>query len=309
MFILGDESQHRGKIPWVTGSLLVLNILAFCVQRFVGEPFTNGFSLVPREISEFRDLVGPERVKVKVPVNYYYDRQARQFRTGYDHQYVTIHHYRGPFPIVLTLLTSMFLHGDWLHLIGNLWFLAVFGRNVECALDHGRFLAFYVTCGVLGGIAYVLSDMTSAIPCLGASGAISGVMGAYVAIYPLNKIRMWFGWWVGVVELPAFVVVGFWFLFQYLAAFWALESGLQDGVAYWEHIGGFLSGIGIIWATVLYLKYEQASQPPPDVEANADAASTANASTHELPVAEPVDPFATFLASSTPEEQATGQER
>src|SRR5262245_39323198 len=258
MFILGDESHHHGKWPWVTGSLIALNLLTFCVQQFLGERFTNGFSLVPYEISEFTDLTKPEKVKLKVPAGFYYDHQAKQAKTRFEHEFVTVNHYHGPFPIMLTLLTSLFLHGDWLHLIGNLWFLAVFGRNVECALDHGRFLAFYLACVVVGGLAQVISDPSSVIPCLGASGAISGIMGAYVAIYPLNKIKIWFGWWIGVIELPAIAVVGFWFLFQYVSAFMELESGVLDGVAYWEHIGGFAAGLCIIWGVVLWLRYQGA---------------------------------------------------
>lgn len=257
MFILGDESHHHGKLPWVTGSLIALNLLTFCVQQFLGERFTNGFSLVPYEITEFTDLTRPEKVKLKVPTGLYWDHQSKQARTRYEHEFVTVNHYHGPFPIILTLLTSLFLHGDWLHLIGNLWFLAVFGRNVECALDHGRYLAFYLACGVVGGLAQVFSDRSSVIPCLGASGAISGIMGAYVAIYPLNKIKLWFGWWIGVVELPAIVVVGFWFLFQYISAFMEIESGVLDGVAYWEHIGGFAAGVSIIWGMVLWLRHHQ----------------------------------------------------
>jgi membrane associated rhomboid family serine protease len=314
MFILGDESHHRGKIPWVTASLIAINLLTFCVQRFLGESFTNGFSLVPLEITEFRDLVGPERVKIRVPLNYYYDHQTKQIRTGYGHEYFTVNHYHGPFPIVLTLLTSMFLHGDWLHLIGNLWFLAIFGRNVECALDHGRFLGFYVACGVAGGLAHVFSDMTSVLPCLGASGAISGVMGAYVAIYPLNKIKIWFGWWVGCIELPALVVVGFWFLIQYLLAFMALDSGLYDGVAYWDHIGGFVAGIGIIWGTVLYLKLQQAGQPAEEeatsgTPASATTPAPANASIHEQVEVKAPDPFATFLPSPTDARPTASRDR
>lgn len=257
MFILGDESQHHGKLPWVTFSLIAINLLTFCAQQFLGERFTNGFSLVPYEISESTDLTRPERVKLKVPSGLYWDHQTNQARTRFDHEFVSVNHFHGPFPIFLTLLTSLFLHGDWLHLIGNMWFLAVFGRNVECALDHGRYLAFYLVCGVVGGLAQVLSDVSSVIPCLGASGAISGIMGAYVAIYPLNKIKIWFGWWIGVIELPAIAVVGFWFLFQYVSAFLELESGVLDGVAYWEHIGGFAAGLCIIWGTVFWLRYQQ----------------------------------------------------
>lgn len=286
MFILGDETQHHGKLPWVTGGLVIVNLLAFCLQQFLGESFTNGFSLVPLEITEMRDLTRPEPVKLKIPTHLFYDHQSKQIRTGYGHETVHVNHYHGPFPIILTLLTSMFLHGDWLHLIGNMWFLAVFGRNVECAFDHGRFLAFYLTCGVAGGLAHILSEPSSVIPLLGASGAISGIMGAYVAIYPLNKIKIWFGWWIGVIELPALAVVGFWFLVQYVSAFMELESGVRDGVAYWDHIGGFAMGIAIVWGTILYLKRQQAQLP--SEEAN-------------LSVADPIEPAPVAAAEGAPD--------
>src|SRR5205807_5684316 len=104
------------------------------------------------------------------------------------------------------------------HLVGNMWFLVVFGRNVECALDHGRFLLFYVVCGVVGGLLYTINDASSVIPSLGASGAIAGVMGGYLAIHPFNPIALWFGFYFGVIRVPALIVVGGWFLLQYLAA-------------------------------------------------------------------------------------------
>jgi membrane associated rhomboid family serine protease len=307
MFIVGDQSHHNGRFPWVTGSLIFINLLAFCAQCFLGEKLTNGFSLVPYEITEFTDLVQAERIKVKVPADLYYDEATKQVRTGYGHEYVTIYHYHGPFPIILTLLTSMFLHGDWLHLVGNMWFLGVFGRNVECALDHGRFLWFYLACGIAGGLAHVFSDMSSVIPCLGASGAISGVMGAYVAIYPFNTVRIWFGWAIGVVELPALVVVGAWFLIQYLLAFATLETGVSDGVAYWDHLGGFAAGIGIVWATFFYLKHQEGQKPQPAEEA-VEVVQEAPIPVEEA-IPDKADPFAMFLASPAAKAQAAARKR
>ena len=300
MFILGDDSKHNGKIPWVTFSLIVINVLVFVAQCFLGERFTNGFSLVPVEITEFRDLTRPEPVKFKYASGLEYNRYKKKVETRYSHQTVTVNHYHGPFPIILTLITSMFLHGDWLHLIGNMWFLAVFGRNVECAFDHGRFLAFYIACGVAGGLAHVFSGMDSVIPCLGASGAISGVMGAYVSIHPLNTVRIWLGLGVGVIELPALVVVGVWFLFQYFAAFMELDSGVSDGTAYWDHIGGFGAGVAILWGTVFYLK-TQPPEPIPDSEADEEQAAApaplVSSAVPDAPVVKSPDPFATFLGN------------
>jgi membrane associated rhomboid family serine protease len=293
MFILGDESHHNGRFPWVTVGLVVANVLMFGLQIILGEPFTNGFSLVPKEITEFRDITQKQRVKVKVE-DYYYDHRGHP-RSIVKDEYFTINHYPGPFPIVLTLVTSMFLHGGVMHLIGNMWFLLVFGRNVECALGHGRFLIFYLLCGVVGGLMHVASDPHSVIPCLGASGAISGVMGAYVAIHPLNKIKCWFGWWFGVIELPALVVIGFWFLLQYLSAFITWDHPeWSDGIAYWDHLGGFLTGVAFIWGTVLYLRWQLArsEEAGADAAPESAAAPAAGGARAEQPAP---DPFASFL--------------
>ena len=298
MLILGDDSHHNGKFPWVTGALVAVNVIVFLVQVGVGERFTNGYSLVPAEITEFRDIAKKERVKVRVH-DHYRDRFGVEHNLAHD-EYITINHYPGPFPIVLTLITSMYLHGDVMHLIGNMWFLLVFGRNVECALSHRRFLMFYTCCGVVGGLAHVASDAHSMIPCLGASGAISGVLGAYVAIHPLNKIKCWFGWWIGVIELPALVVIGVWFLMQYVSAFFTLEHPeYSDGIAYWDHLGGFVTGIAFIWGTIYYLKYQQARTQQTSYSADAVPGPVPAPLAESAPLPQPVaDPFASFLPST-----------
>ena len=298
MFIIGDEGHYHGRFPWVTASLVAINVLVFSLQCSLGEKFTNGFSMVPAEITEFRDITKTEYLKVKVPFDAYRDRSGHvQVLTSTRE--IPIKHFPGPFPIILTLFTSMFMHGDIFHLVGNMWFLLVFGRNVECALDHGRFLVFYTLCGTVGGLAHIASDAHSIIPCLGASGAISGVMGAYVAIHPFNKVKVWLGWLLGVVQVPALVVIGFWFLMQYISAFLTLEHPeLSDGVAYWDHIGGFLTGLLFIWGTVLYLKWEMSKLPPAEeadlgpapVPVGAAPSTAFTASGPALP-----DPFANFM--------------
>ncbi|MBI3410014.1 MAG: rhomboid family intramembrane serine protease [Planctomycetes bacterium] len=295
MLLVGDETQSHGRIPWVTGALVVINVLVFCAQSFLGEKFTLGFSLVPYEITHLKDLTKPERVKVKAPVRAYYAQGKRKI--DYAEVHVDIPHAPGPYPIVLTLLTSMFLHGDWIHLIGNMWFLALFGRNVECALNHGRYLLFYLACGVIGGLVYTAMDPNSMLPALGASGAISGILGAYVAIYPLNWIKVWLGWWIGVIHVPAIVVLGVWFLFQYIAAFAALEMRGYNmgGTAYWDHLGGFAAGIGIIWGTIFYLKWKNANQPQEE-ETPEEIAAAEQA--HDAPPA--ADPFNNFLPTNAP---------
>ena len=291
MLIIGDESKSNGKLPWVTFSLIAINIVVYCGQCFLGNNFTLGFSLVPKEISTLTDLTKPEHVRAKVPSRIWFENGKEVIR--FREVVITVPQAPGPFPIFLTLLTSMFLHGGWIHLLGNMWFLVVFGRNVECALDHGRFLAFYIACGVLGGLVYTASDASSVLPCLGASGAISGVLGAYVAIHPLNPISLWFGFYVGVIQLPAFVVVGVWFLFQYLAAFQSLEFAGTNlgGTAYWDHVGGFAAGIGIVWGTILYLKWRKSYEPPEAEEEEAAAADRPEVLSAD-------DPFGNFLPQS-----------
>jgi membrane associated rhomboid family serine protease len=158
----------------------------------------------------------------------------------------------------------MFLHGDILHLAFNMWFLGVFGRAVEYALQPGRFLAYYILCGLAGGIAHVLADPHSIIPCVGASGAISGVMGSYLAIHPMRKVKLWLGILWGVIELPAIVVLGIWFLLQYAAAGATLESGVNSGTAYMAHVGGFVAGLLLIWGTIIYYSIKQARMTPPE---------------------------------------------
>jgi len=251
MLIVGDETRDYGKVPWVTGSLLFINVFVFALQGALGESFTNGFALVPEEIATGHDLVGPQQVDVKVESLRRYDSRGRSL-PRYVTETVTIEHYPGPFPVYLTLFTSMFLHGDIFHLICNMWFLAIFGRSVEYALEPGRFLLYYVLCGMAGNLAQVLVDPHSIIPCLGASGAISGVMGSYLAIHLLQKVNVWLGFYWGVVQVPAAVVLGGWFLLQYIAAGAALEAGVQTGTAFMAHVGGFVAGLMIVWATIMY---------------------------------------------------------
>jgi membrane associated rhomboid family serine protease len=313
MLILGDEGHYHGRFPWVTASLVVVNVIVYVAQVFLGEPFTNGFSLVPEEITTFRDLTGTKYHKAKVEIPPHFDQLGHYHPPRVEVKNFPIKHYSGPFPIFLTLLTSMFMHGDIFHLIGNMWFLLVFGRNVECAMNHGRFLAFYIACGVCAGLAHVFSDAHSIVPCLGASGAISGVMGAYISIHPLNKIKVWFGWWIGVIDIPALVVIGVWFVLQYFSAFLALEDeSLNDGIAYWAHLGGFSAGFIITRAVVFFLRQQQAegklSEDEPLAPVETDVLGGGMPSLNEsVPtpveqtgiVAGAPDPFATFLSVKT----------
>lgn len=142
-----------------------------------------------------------------------------------------------------SLLTHMFLHGGWMHLLGNMWFLWIFGNNVEDSMGHARFAVFYVACGLAAAAAQTLAEPTSGLPMVGASGAIGGVMGAYVLLYPRVSVHMllWFGLFVTTVAIPAYWMLGYWFLLQVLGGVSSL--GAQGGgVAFWAHIGGFVAG-------------------------------------------------------------------
>ncbi len=248
MLIVGDESHYHGRFPWVTGTIVIANVFVFVAQILLGPAYTSGYSLVPAEITTFQDVVGTRYRDVKIEVSGIRDDRGH-YHPRYSDTQIAIEHYPGPKPIWLTLVTSMFMHVSVAHLVGNMWFLLVFGRNVECALGHFRFLVFFLGCGISAGLAHVASDPDSIVPCLGASGAISGVMGAYLAIHPLNKILVWFI--IVMFEVPALVLIGLWVLLQYLSAFTALDTGLSDGVAYWNHLGGF--GAGFISISVLVL--------------------------------------------------------
>jgi membrane associated rhomboid family serine protease len=147
-------------------------------------------------------------------------------------------------PLVTTLFTSMFLHGGVLHLLGNMLFLWVFGASVEDHLGHLLYLMFYLICGLGAGVTHILANWGSTIPSIGASGAISGVMGAYIVLFPRSKILtlvpiiIFFF----TVRLPAVLILGYWFLIQFLSGFLSLGEVDQAGVAWWAHIGGFLLG-------------------------------------------------------------------
>jgi membrane associated rhomboid family serine protease len=150
-------------------------------------------------------------------------------------------------PNWLTTLTHMFLHGGWFHLIGNLWFLWVFGDNVEDAMGGLRFAVFYVVCGLAAFAAQALANPSSAIPMVGASGAIGGVMGAYARLYPRAPVHLMVVFFVFVnrTVVPAFLMLGYWFLIQVLAGIPSLASE-AGGVAFWAHVGGFLAGVLLI---------------------------------------------------------------
>jgi len=144
----------------------------------------------------------------------------------------------------ITVFTAMFMHGGWMHLLGNMLYLWIFGDNVEDRLGHIKYLIFYVLCGIAATFAQVLVDPNSSIPNLGASGAIAGVLGAYLIMFPRGSVRVLMG--RGIIPMPALVVIGFWALLQFISGFGAIATTEQTaggGVAYMAHVGGFIAGL------------------------------------------------------------------
>jgi membrane associated rhomboid family serine protease len=150
-------------------------------------------------------------------------------------------------PSWTTSITSMFMHGGWMHILGNLWFLYVFGDNVEDSMGPIRFVVFYLLCGLAAVVAQVVSNPTSPIPMVGASGAIGGVMGAYAVLYPRVPVHMlvFLGIYVDRIVVPAYVMLGYWFLIQLVSG--TLVSSAGGGVAFWAHVGGFVAGVVLVF--------------------------------------------------------------
>ena len=223
MLPIGDENVRGGGLAIVTLALIGINVLVFLLLQLPSEAFTYGWSVVPREITLGMDIVGNVRVG---PVG----------------EQVTIPLAAGPDPIQLTLLSSMFMHGGWLHLAGNMLFLWIFGDNVEHAMGAVTFLVFYLVAGVIGSLAQVMVDSDSLIPSLGASGAISGVLGAYLVLFPHNRVLVVLFQFL--VWVPAIVAIGLWAALQFISGIGQIAVTEQTGgVAYLAHIGGFLAGL------------------------------------------------------------------
>lgn len=147
-------------------------------------------------------------------------------------------------PYILTILTSMFMHGSWSHILGNMLFLWIFGNNVEDFLGHGRYLAFYLVGGVVAALVQLMSGPSSNVPTIGASGAIAAVMGAYFFLYPTARVQtLVFFIFITIVRIPAWVFLGIWFVLQLFEG----AYGTAQGVAVWAHVGGFLFGMLVAW--------------------------------------------------------------
>ncbi len=208
MFPLRDNIPSR-TYPLVTNILIWANLLVFAYEASLGQ-----------ELQQFIEAYGltPARVTGNAPA--------------------------GPLGVVLPFFTTMILHGSWFHVLGNVWFLWLFGDNVEDRLGHWRYLWFYTIAGLIAGLAHVLSDTASTVPAVGASGAIAGVLGAYLVLYPRARVAtlLWLGFWVEIIEIPAVTYLGLWFLYQLLPGLLSASIGQVGGVAWWAHIGGFAAG-------------------------------------------------------------------
>jgi membrane associated rhomboid family serine protease len=215
MIPLGDDNFRGGPPPIVNWALIALNLLAFFLELSQGsesrlQSFITAWGVVPREYS-----------------------------TGHDIAPFI------PLPFWSTLITSMFLHGGWAHILGNMLYLWIFGDNLEKVMGHARYLIFYMVCGIAAGLAQIASGPHSSVPSVGASGAISGVLAGYLVLFPRNRVRVLMRG--GVVAVPAFVMLGLWILIQFVSGLGSLARTEETGgVAYMAHIGGFVAGLVLV---------------------------------------------------------------
>ncbi|MEP7081384.1 MAG: rhomboid family intramembrane serine protease [Chloroflexota bacterium] len=238
MFPISDENEKGHGPAYVSLLFIALNVLVFIFLQAggaaEGSEFTYGYSAVPFEITNNTDLVAPQEVTIG----------GEPYEVPQE---------PGPSPIWLTILTSMFMHGGWLHLAGNMLFLWIFGDNVEHRIGHFNYALFYIAAGVVGSLAHILVDAGSVIPSLGASGAISGVLGAYIVLFPTNRVTVFLFRFL--MPVPAIVAIGMWAVLQFINGFgaFAVTEG-TGGVAYMAHIGGFVAGVvgGLVFRAVFH---------------------------------------------------------
>jgi membrane associated rhomboid family serine protease len=226
MFPISDDNSEVRITPYVTYAIIALNILVYLLLQQINSnvAFDGAFSLVPREVTSGIDLVGNLDVK-----------SASGKIIG------EISHFANPISVYFNFLSSMFMHGSIMHIGGNMLFLWIFGDNIENRIGHIRFAIFYVVTGIIAAMAHILTDWSSVIPMLGASGAISGVLGGYLLLFPNKQVRaIMFSFMMTTV--PAFVALGGWIGLQLLQSY----LGTGGGVAYMAHIGGFIAGLALI---------------------------------------------------------------
>lgn len=222
-FPISDDDQEVNSPALVTNLLLVANVLVFLLQ-LANPAITYGWSVIPREITTGEDLVEPQVVVV-------------------DGQEVgAVPQEPGPIIIWLTLFSAMFMHGGFGHIAGNMLYLWIFGNNVEHRFGHAWFLLFYLSAGLVGSLAQIMLAPDSVIPSLGASGAIAGVMGAYLILFPHNRVNAVI--FYTVVTVPAVLVLGMWIVMQLISSVGSIAATSNDlgGVAYMAHVGGFATG-------------------------------------------------------------------
>ena len=215
MLPIGDDDGSARGARIVTIALIALNVLAFFVELGQGsegalQSFITSWGVVPREYSVGHDI--PPTI---------------------------------PLPYWSTLITSMFLHGGWMHLGGNMLYLWIFGDNLERVMGAAKYAMFYIVCGVAAGLAHILFAGGSAVPSVGASGAISGVLGGYLLMFPHNRVQVLTRG--GVASVPAIVVLGMWIVIQLVSQLGSIaETSQGGGIAYMAHIGGFVAGMALV---------------------------------------------------------------
>ena len=225
MFPMGDDNSDRRITPFVNYAIIGVNVLVFLLLQQFGnnDAFTNAFALVPKEITSGVDLAGVQVIRDSVG------------HTGQIALYST------PLPVYFNFLSSMFMHGDIMHIGGNMLFLWIFGDNIENLIGHFRYVVFYLVCGFAAAGGQILMTPDSVIPMIGASGAISGVLGGYLLMIPKRPVKaLLFNM---LTTVPAFVAIGIWIIYQLVLGYF---SGTGGGVAYAAHVGGFIAGIALI---------------------------------------------------------------
>ena len=210
------DRNPSGTFPVVTVSIITINVLVFLFELSLGrrlDSFLFRFGVIPLKLTHSADI--PD----STIINTYF-----------------------PF------LSSMFLHGGFIHLIGNMWYLWIFGDNVEDTLGRFKFTIFYLVCGIGSAAVHVYFNSQSGVPCIGASGAIAGILGAYMITFPRARVLVLLPLFIiwEMIELPAIIVLGFWFLIQFFSGAATISSSHGGGVAWWAHIGGFALGIILI---------------------------------------------------------------
>lgn len=231
MFLIyGDNNAGRKGRPYVVYTLVGINLLVFFLEVMSPDAFALGNCVVPYEISHGVDLVTDS-----APADPH-----------------TIPQFPAMISPKFNLLSAMFLHGSLLHLLGNMLYLWVFGDQIEDRFGRVRFVLFYLLCGLTASAAHIFIDPESKTPMLGASGAIAGVLGVYWMLYPRNRVKVII--YYILEELPASWVLGFWFMFQCLG----FLGGAEQGVAYAAHIGGFIGGLGLLWAGRIWQENQSA---------------------------------------------------